>query len=449
MESAFVRECAKRIPVINETDVCVLGGSCTGVFAAIRAARLGMKVTLVENTNRLGGTATTGLVNVWHSLLDDTRTKQIVGGLTDEVEKRMFDAGRLVYRNNDDIGANLDPVYLTYLLDCMAEENGIYLYLHTKYTSLIERDGKIDCVLVENKDGRGAIKAEFYIDCTGDGDVCRDLGLKSFRNKMLQPPSTCFFLYGSNEGEDLEKLVIEHGEEFGLDNDHGWRGIIPGLGDNITFRADNRVFGVDASKADDLTKAEIIGRKQAMMIEALLDKYGKRHHQIVNLASGIGIRDTVHYETVYKVKENDLLFGIEYEDSILHGTYRLDVHHQYDNGVTFKYVDGRVVTLYGKGDKMTESNWRKELGLGPADKHWYSIPFKTLVQDKISNFIMAGRMVNAEEYAYGALRVMVNTNQMGEAAGVAAALALKNNLPVWQVSGKEVHDALNDGGSLL
>ena len=77
-------EPARQIPVWDEADVCVVGGSCTGVFAAIRAARMGLKVVLVENQGRLGGTATAGLVYIWHSLLDDTFSVPVIGGLTSD-----------------------------------------------------------------------------------------------------------------------------------------------------------------------------------------------------------------------------------------------------------------------------------------------------------------------------------------------------------------------------
>lgn len=445
-----ILEPARQVPVWDEVDVCVVGGSCTGVFAAIRAARLGMKVALVENQGRLGGTATSGLVYVWHSLLDDTFSEQVVGGLTDEVERRMYEKGRLLYvERSNNIGAKLDPMYLAYLLDQMAQEEKLKLYLHTRYVSLKLEDDKITAVFLENKDGRGAIRARFFVDATGDGDLCRDLKLPSYQNTYLQPPSSCFFMTGSNAGEELEQITLAHGAEFGLDNDTGWNGQLPNV-ENVYFRADNHVFGVDCSKAAELTYAEIEGRRRAYAFEQMLNTYGQRPHRIVNLCSHIGIRDTWHYTTDYRVTEEDLLSGQEFEDSILHGTYRLDVHHQADNmGWTFKYVNGRVETFLGKSETPIVSNWREERGLGPAEKHFYSMPFRALVQRKAANFIMAGRMVNAEEFAFGALRVMVNCNQMGEAAGVAAALCLKNDQPVWELDGKLVHESLNAGGSLL
>ena len=66
----FIVEPERKIKICDEADVCVVGGSCTGVFAAVRAARLGAKVALIEKQNCLGGTATNGLINIWHSLYD-------------------------------------------------------------------------------------------------------------------------------------------------------------------------------------------------------------------------------------------------------------------------------------------------------------------------------------------------------------------------------------------
>ena len=74
-----IREPARPLPVFAEAEICVLGGSCTGVFAAIRAARLGAKVVLIEKQNSFGGTATNSMVNVWHSLMDTDFKQQIIG----------------------------------------------------------------------------------------------------------------------------------------------------------------------------------------------------------------------------------------------------------------------------------------------------------------------------------------------------------------------------------
>lgn len=82
-------EPARDIPVIYEADVCVLGGSCTGVFAAVRAARLGARVALVEKQNAFGGVAASGLVNIWHSIYDNEKQQKIISGLSEEVLNRL------------------------------------------------------------------------------------------------------------------------------------------------------------------------------------------------------------------------------------------------------------------------------------------------------------------------------------------------------------------------
>lgn len=145
--------------------------------------------------------------------------------------------------------------------------------------------------------------------------------------------------------------------------------------------------------------------------------------------------------------ERDLLMGKAYEDTILKGTYRIDIHHQNDNGITFKYLTDETVSHYGKGSESVYGNWREDMGITePYAKH-YQVPFRILQQEKIRNLIPVGRMINADESSFGALRVMVNLNQLGEAAGVAAYIALQENKPIWNVCGKTVRDTLREGGS--
>ncbi|MBQ3955914.1 MAG: FAD-dependent oxidoreductase, partial [Clostridia bacterium] len=96
----YIKEPSKEIPVIRDTDVCVLGGGCTGVFAAVRAARLGMRVLLIEQAGMLGGAAVTGLVNIWHTLMDTEDREQIIAGLTEEVIALLQKRGALTVQQN-------------------------------------------------------------------------------------------------------------------------------------------------------------------------------------------------------------------------------------------------------------------------------------------------------------------------------------------------------------
>jgi len=84
-----IRESTRILPVVQDCDLCVIGGSCTGVFAAVRAARLGLRVVIIEKSNAFGGVATNGLVSIWHSQMDTAFRQQIIGGLTAGVMDRV------------------------------------------------------------------------------------------------------------------------------------------------------------------------------------------------------------------------------------------------------------------------------------------------------------------------------------------------------------------------
>ena len=452
---AFINESPRQVPVIYEADVCVLGGSATGVFAAIRAARLGAKAVIVERMNSFGGNATNGFMPVWHSFWSTDGKKQIIAGLSDEAVQRL---DPMDYRGGGVDSYIFNPVEMKCELDLMLEEAGVKTYLHTFYAGLAVEDDEIKAVFVENKDGRGAIKAKFYIDATGDGDLCRDLGIERYTNGKLQPPSYVFLMQGADGAFDPAsgKIIDEsaggvlnaHREEFGVELDHGWYNDIPSHR-NIKFRVDTHVFYVNCAIADELTKAEIVGRQKMTKLVKAMRKYGipGEKYSALKDASYIGIRDTFHYRTKYQAEYIPLFTGTRYEDNILNGTYSGDVQNEVD-GTTFMELDGTYHRMDPHG-RHFDGNWREENGL-PTDCEmptYYSLPFKTLVPEKIKNFIAAGRMINADPTAFGALRVMCNLNQIGEAAGVAAYLAIHQNKSVQELDGVEVARTLKACGS--
>lgn len=441
----------KQIPVAADVDLCVIGGSCTGLFAAVRAARLGLRVALIEKQNCLGGVATAGLVNVWHSLLDANYEHQVIAGLTQEVVDRLKAQGAVVEQHGSpDAAYRFSSQELKIELDSLAHENSIQLFLHTAFVDVVKENNKIKAVTIADKDGHRAIRAAFFVDATGDGDVAKAYGMEYYTLPNIQPPSACFLMQGNTHGIDLAALISEHGAEFGLTDDWGWYGPIPDS-ETISMRADNHVFGVRCDKADDLTRAEIEGRAQMRALISLLKKYGNKNenYALINTCSVIGVRDTVHFPTEFRANEHDLLTGACYEDGIMNGTYRIDRHHAEDNGITFKYLNGQTHTFYGKASRAVYGNWREELGLVGEPAAYYQVPFSILKNQTCENMIAVGRMLNADEGAFGALRVMVNLNQLGEAAGVAAYHCVNSGIDLQSLDGKIVRQTLKDGGSAL
>ncbi len=451
----FIKEKAKELPVVHETDVCVVGGSATGVFAAVRAARLGARVAIVELMNSFGGVATNGLISCWHSFRDTERKKQIVAGLSEEVLSRMSE---IDYNNGNADSHFFNPCELKYELDRILIENKVKIYLHTMYVGVCEEDDELKAIIIENKNGRSAIKARFFIDASGDGDICRDLGIEKYTNGNIQPPSYAFTMQGSDaalykkydtgEADVISILLCKYGKEFGLDPDWGWGTFVPGL-DNIKMRANTHVFNHFCADADELTLAELEGRRHMHNITRMLRKYGdeSQHYSVVSDPATIGIRETYHYRTGYQAYYLDILLGKKYEDNIMHGTYNIDIHDA-NGGIKFMHFDG----TYNEQNEVGEDrfgNWREELGISkdiPVPTY-YSLPFRVLVNEKYKNFIAAGRMINADEPSFGALRVMINLNQIGEAAGVAAYMALNENKSVQELDGTKVAQELAKGGS--
>jgi len=450
----FIIEPAKSIPIIEDVDICVLGGSCTGVFAAVRAARLGARVAIIEKQNAFGGVATSGLVNVWHSLYDNEKRQQIIAGLTYEMLERLKKRDAVIDVEaslgvNDYNAYRLNTEELKIELDNLILEAKVKPYLHTYYAGAKMEGESIDAVFIQNKSGRSAIRAKVYIDATGDGDLCRDIGLNYYTNENMQPPTACAKIYGINLLGDfnLPVMLQKHGEEFGLKEDWGWRGKIPGMPE-ITMHAETHVFNVNCAKADMLTYSEIEGRRQIRAIMELIREYAPNGKKaaLVDLCSYIGIRESYHIESMYKLKNKDVLYGLKFQDAIANGSYRVDIHHSNEPGITFRYLNGVEEVVRASGMPHEFRRWREETEEDPT---YYQIPYRSLISGKVKNLLMTGRMLDAEEEAYSAIRVMVNTNQTGEAAGVAAYISLAQDGDVRSVNANDLRKLLKDGGSII
>ena len=446
-----IYEPAKSIPVIDEIDICVLGGSCTGVFAAVRAARLGAKVAIVEKQNCFGGVATAGLVNIWHSLYDTEQRQQIIGGLTEEVIERLQKRAA-VYKtpNSPDSAYRLNTEELKIELDNLILESKVKAYLHTYYVSPYVENGELKVVIIENKSGRQAIKAKVFIDATGDGDLCYQLGLDYYQPKHVQPPTTCAKIYRCEKtrGLDFQKAISQYGKEFGLREDWGWNTFIPGL-PNISFHAETHVFDVNCVDANQFAYSEMEGRRQVRAFMDLIRKYGPNESAIglVDLPASIGIRETRHIKSQHKLTEADILHGRRFADAIANGSYRVDIHHSDCSGITFRYLDGTEEIISHRASGKNLGRWREELQEDPT---FYQIPYRSIVPtDKFNNVLMCGRMIDADPGAFGAVRVMVNLNQLGEAAGVAAYLALDRCVSVGDVPIALLRENLERGGSII
>lgn len=431
-----IREQPRETPVVHECDVCVIGGSCTGVFAAVAAARLGARVALVELNGFFGGVATASLVSIWHSLKDRPGKQQIIAGLTDEVIERL--------RRRDAVtGAHvLNTEVLKLELDKIVVEAGIRPFLHTMFVAPVVEDGRVTAAIIEDKSGRRAIRAKQFVDASGDADLVARMGLEVYRREHVQPPTMCCILRGlkairkAHPRFNIHQVIFDEQYKQALRKGFAWSAQVPAdcgcpdeagvpEADDHRMLAGTRVFGVDCSDADQLTQAELEGRRQVNAICELLREHflGGRGVPLVSLPAKLGIRETRHVRCLHELTVDELLTGKRFPDAIANGTYRIDVHSAQGAGVKFRELND--------------------------DALFYQIPYTSLVPRGAKNVLIAGRSIDADEQAFGAVRVMVNCNQMGQAAGVAAWLALDSGTPVDALDIAKLHATLKNQGALV
>ena len=438
MNAGHFEESARSTPIWHECDVCVVGGSCTGLFAAVRAARLGARVAIIEQQNCFGGVATNSMVNVWHSLLDAEYGQPIIAGLTQEVVERLERRDAITQRErNPSLGYIFNSEELKLELDQLAAEARLKIFFHTQFVAPHRQNGRLAAIIVENKSGRGAIQAAMFVDATGDGDLAARLGLPVYRAPHPQPSTTCARFSG---WETLGGLDVNQVLQEGF----VWKCQVPGS--TVQLLAGTRIAGKNPADADDLTAAEIEGRRQVRQImDALRAAVPASRLVLQALPSRIGLRESLHVRCRYQLTGADLLSGQRFPDAIANGSYRVDIHHPDRPGITLRYLDGHE-EYWRPGCPSKISRWRPET---PTNPTYYQIPFRSLVPGTVPNLIVAGRMLDADPIAFGAVRVMVTMSQTGEAAGVAAWLALQTGTAIADVDPGRLRRELAAGGSIM
>lgn len=442
----------EKISNVISADICVIGGSCTGVFAAVRAARLGADVVLVEKANRFGGVATCGLVGMWHTLFDMEGQRQIIGGITYEMMERLEKRNAVSPNFRDPANSRIHGVRfnseeLTLELDeLVLEQKKIRFFLNTGFSRAISSNGRIEAVIAENKSGCFAIKADVFVDASGDALLCREAGFPLWKAERPQPPTSCARFGGWNTlgSHNLKETVEKYRKDLpDLPCGYYWSMDIPGTADMMF--AGTRILNCDCSDGAAISNAEVTARRQ---IRALMDMYRREFPEnrlsLNSMPSAIGIREGEHITSCRRLCGDELLAGTYFADTIGHGTYPVDVHGNEDDSITFWQLNGNKQT-YHSHKLVQKERWLPE---GEILSH-YNIPLSAMIPENAENLISAGRMIDADRKAFGAVRVMVNLNQCGEAAGVAAWLALNRKCSVRQVDPREVRRLLNQGGSCI
>lgn len=429
-----IREPARDVPVIAECDLAVLGGGPAGVCAAAAAGRMGKSVVLVERYGHFGGTATAANVNIWHELYGTDNKTKVIGGLGEEIIRRLQKWGGADNSAKDGETGTwaIDTELAKLAMDDVVIGSGVKVLLHTWLADVVREGRRIKAAIVEGKSGRGAIVANSFIDCTGDADLVRRAGAATQCGNgagYWQPPTLCFrVMVGSGEVQPLHEVQAELHK---LKMDYNgqpypcflWGRSMP-LEPREIMLAGTRVLGVNVGETADFTRAEIEARYQMRwVVEQMRRRKGWEKMRIADIAAQIGARESYRIVADHQYTREDLLEGRWFEDTIAQGSYRVDIHHVDGAGLTFEYLDGRREVVDGER-RVRHERWDGAApDAPPRDTLCYFIPYRSLIVRDLDNVLAAGRCIGADHVAAAGLRVMINAMSFGQAAGTAAAMA--------------------------
>ncbi len=453
----MISEPEREIKVLKEADVVVVGGGPGGVASAIAAARMGAKTVLIERYGHLGGMATGGLVNIFPNL-SDISGKQRIFGLNQEIIDRMkarnaafspnqedwgttdrrivdyyLDAnmGWFYVRKDPNIGdrervhytAVLDPEVLKAELNDMVAEAGACLLLHSWGTRPIMEGNTVKGVFFESKSGRQAILAKVVIDSTGDGDIFVGAGAEfdsELKSNFRTALAFSFWIANVDMGKlnDFRKSQPEKYAQLlhELTEAGGHSGYFKGLLKNQEGVLWFHTFEVkpeasDAMDVEELTRVDVKGRKKAIVTYEFLRKNmpGCEGCFLMQAGPQLGTQGGRRVIGEYILTPKDMESDEIFEDTIV------------------------VLANNDNGDISAKH---------PA----ICIPYRCLVPVKIDGLLVACRAFSSKASVNQWFNIIPPCICYGQAAGTAAALAVKAGIPPRHVDYKELQANLRKHG---
>ncbi len=491
----------------------VVGGGPAGIMAASAAARAGCSTLLIERYGFLGGAGTAGGLSTFCGLHARTygADVRVIRGLADELLDRLgkldgLNAPHLTIA--DGIAAQaFDISAYKIAADELVTGSGARILFHAMAVGVVMRDGAgpgapragssgpgahrantdmalgatgpypadagggfgeagdsgvareadeageasgvddagrsgeagvIDAVIIESKSGRQAVRGRFFIDASGDGDLAAWAGVpweKAPPVDGMMYPSLMFRINGVNVEQagpapwrTVERLMDE-AERAGTHTFPRKKPIVRPQRNPLEWRANLTQLrtadggAIDGTDVDQLTLGELTGRQQALdAFTFIRDRTpGFEDSYIVDIAPQIGIRETRRIIGAYQLTEDDVLGCADFDDTIGVNGWPVEAH-----------VAGTV-----------EFRWQRD------ERGFNQLPFRIIVPPATANLYVAGRCASMTHGAQSAARVTGPCFAMGEAAGLAAGMALSAGVAGGRIDVRELQRRLEDQGVYL
>jgi len=425
-------------PIIGEKGVIICGGGPAGIAAAVAAAEEGADVILIERYGYLTGahaSATIGTFCGVYNIVQD-EINQLVKGIMTELLNQLKRVDGLCepIRFGKTAIAVYDPLWFKQISENLVLRSGANLLMHALVVDVIMDGNTVKGVIIESKSGRQAIMGATVIDATGDADIAARAGVpyRMGDNGFMQFPSTMFRMASVNKEKAKQTTYPELTEKIRearnsgrliLPRDDALFFFTPRKGEvvcNVTTvsRQGKVINGTDV---EDLTFAEIEGKKQAREYEAFFRKYVPGFEEAYIEDTGqIGIRETRIIDGEYILKNEDVVEGKKFNDAIARSAWPIELH------------------------ALDEMKW---VWLEEGD--YYEIPYRCLVPQKVENLLVAGRCISSEHEAQASVRVAGQCFAEGEAAGTAAAMALEKGVSPRKIDSEALRKRLIDRGADL
>lgn len=445
----FITEPTRNLPVYGEFDVVVVGGGPAGLAASVSAAKHGARTLLVERYGFLGGMGTAGGVTNFAGLYGrkNGEMRQVVHGVVDELLARIDALGGLNQPQDGMQGRIRVRSYDVSAYKCAADQlllaAGVQLLFHAWAAAVVMQGRQISALIVETKSGRQAIRAQRFIDCSGDADVAHFAGvpfeLGDGHGSALFP-STMFrighvdaprALAAVGEFKAINALMAQSQKnepgryKFPREgailrpqkNPTEWRA-------NVTQIRNASGTAMDATDASQLSDGELEGRRQITEYFRFLrnEVPGFEQSAIVDIAPQVGIRETRRIQGLYALSGEDILSSARFDDAIGINAWPMELH-----------ADGRI-------------DWQFPRSIDAAEGRVYNdLPWRMLLPSAVDNLLVAGRCASMTHEGQSAARASGGCFVMGQAAGTAAS-QLKSGQTFVDTDVKQLQQLLREDG---
>lgn len=434
------------IPRLAEVDVLVVGAGSAGCCAAIAAAetgrRNGLRVGLIERYGFAGGVSTQTLDTFYGFYTPGDQPRKVVGGLPDRVVDALAQTDDMFLRPNTygaGTGITYNPERLKLIWDQLLVAAGVHIWFHAMLVDVLtDGNGVANGVVVFGKGGMFRIDTRRLVDASGDAEACHQLGLAYELAGAIEPAQTltttfrmCNVDLGKYAAAGGRQMLFERMEaaincgRHALPRKAGSAHAMvqPGCVATVAVRVSN----VDATDIEQLTAAEVEGRRQAFVYEDFFRDMvpGFENARIVGLSHQIGVRETRRVYGEYRLTRDDCLEARQFDDAVLLCGAPIEDH--------------RAVA-----EEDAETRWEYV-----RDHLAYGVPYRTLVPRGRDELWVAGRCFSATHDAHASCRSMGQTMSMGQAAGSAAVISLRDDVGAREVSISRLQSTLRELGAVL